>query len=85
MGEPQWRSDPDRKRDQVRRANRARHRAVQQLIRENQARYNALYVREAAIEGVTAAGPNRRTQLGLGSIEALRRRLARLEEQVGAK
>lgn len=47
------RKDPEKHKEQVRAANRARYRATQRLIVENQARFDALYAEEAAVEGVT--------------------------------
>jgi hypothetical protein len=46
------RSDPDKHKAQVRAANRARYKAVQLLIGENQERFDALYAAQASLEGV---------------------------------
>jgi hypothetical protein len=46
------RSDPDKHKAQVRAANRARYRAMQLLIKENQARFDELYAAQASLEGV---------------------------------
>jgi len=47
------RSDPEKHREQVRAANRARYKAIQILINENQGRFDVLYAECAADEGVT--------------------------------
>jgi len=46
------RTDPEKHKAQVRAANRARYRAVQLLIIENQVRFDQLYAQQAALEGV---------------------------------
>jgi hypothetical protein len=46
------RTDPEKHKAQVRAANRARYKAVQLLIAENQARFDALYAQQASLEGV---------------------------------
>jgi len=46
------RSDPERHKAQVRAANRARYKAVQLLIGENQERFDSLYAQQASLEGV---------------------------------
>jgi hypothetical protein len=46
------RTDPERHKEQVRAANRARYKAVQLLIKENQDRFDTLYSQQAALEGV---------------------------------
>jgi hypothetical protein len=46
------RSDPERHKEQVRAANRARHRATKQLIDRHRLEWDALYEKEAAKEGV---------------------------------
>ena len=46
------RSDPEKHKAQVRAANRARYRAVQLLIGENQERFDTLYAQQATLEGV---------------------------------
>jgi len=53
------RTDPERHRAQVRAANRARYRATQELIAENQERFDLLYAKHAKGEGVTPAPRNR--------------------------
>ena len=47
------RTDPERHRAQVRAANRARYRATQELVAENQERFDVLYAKHAEAEGVT--------------------------------
>lgn len=46
------RTDPQRHREQVRAANRARHRATRMLIMKHRDEWDALYAKEAAKEGV---------------------------------
>jgi hypothetical protein len=46
------RTDPEKHKEQVRAANRARYRAVQLLINENQERFDELYAAQASLEGV---------------------------------
>jgi len=46
------RTDPEKHKAQVRAANRARYRAVQLLIIENQPRFDQLYAQQAQLEGV---------------------------------
>jgi uncharacterized protein YPO0396 len=46
------RSDPEKHKEQVRAANRARYRATQALISENQSRFDVLYAKYAVDEGV---------------------------------
>jgi len=46
------RTDPEKHKAQVRAANRARYKAVQLLIAEIQARFDALYAQQASLEGV---------------------------------
>ncbi len=46
------RTDPERHREQVRAANRARHRATRTLIMKYREEWDNLYAKEAAKEGV---------------------------------
>jgi hypothetical protein len=46
------RTDPEKHKAQVRAANRARYKATQILIAENQARFDEVYAQQAALEGV---------------------------------
>jgi ATP-dependent DNA ligase len=52
------RSDPEKHREQVRAANRARYRAVRLLIAENQSEFDKLYAQQCRLEGVVAKGPH---------------------------
>ena len=72
------RSDPEKHKAQVRAANRARYRATQLLIGENQARFDALYAQQAALEGVEPK-PRRRVDA-----EQLQNHLAELQEKLAA-
>lgn len=47
------RVDPERHREQVRAANRARHRATKTLIAAHRREFDALYALEASKEGVS--------------------------------
>jgi hypothetical protein len=47
------RTDPEKHRAQVRAANRARYRAVQDLITAHPTEYDRLYAHHASAEGVT--------------------------------
>jgi len=47
------RKDPDKHREQVRAANRARYRAVKRLIDAHAAEFDTLYAEEASAEGVS--------------------------------
>ena len=67
------RKDPEKHKEQVRAANRARYRATQRLIAENQARFDALYREEAAVEKVT---PKPRERI---DAEAMRSQIAELQ------
>jgi hypothetical protein len=73
------RSDPEKHRAQVRAANRARYRAIQALIGENQSRFDVLYAGFAEDEGVI---PKPRGRIDVVSmqrqIEQLQGRLASL-------
>lgn len=60
------RSDPEKHRAQVRAANKARYRAIQELIRENQARFDVLYAKYAEDLGVT---PNPRGRIDVVGLE----------------
>ena len=46
------RTDPERHKEQVRAANRARHRATRALIEKHRGEWDKLYAKEAAKEGV---------------------------------
>jgi predicted aminopeptidase len=46
------RTDPEKHREQVRAANRARHRATRSLIAKYRSEWDQLYAKEAAKEGV---------------------------------
>ncbi len=73
------RTDPEKHRSQVRAANRARYRAVQRLVTENQLRFDELYAEEATREGVE---PKPRGRIDAAAIEHqisdLQARLARM-------
>jgi len=79
------RSDPEKHRAQVRAANRARYKAVQELIREHQARFDVLYAKHAAIEGVT---PSPRGRIDADQIQSqikqLERQLAQIRKDASA-
>jgi hypothetical protein len=70
------RSDPDKHKAQVRAANRARYRAMQLLIKENQARFDELYAAQASLEGVE---PKPR---GRVDAEHLQTQIAELQERL---
>ena len=72
------RSDPEKHKAQVRAANRARYRATQLLIGENQARFDALYAQQAALEGVE---PKPR---GRVDAEHIQSQIAELQEKLAA-
>lgn len=55
------RRDPEKHKDQVRRANKARYKATQALIARHRAEYDTLYEAEAEIAGVDPAGPRPRS------------------------
>jgi hypothetical protein len=55
------RRDPEKHKDQVRRANKARYKATQALIARHRAEYDTLYEAEAVIAGVDPAGPRPRS------------------------
>ena len=73
------RSDPEKHREQVRSANKARYRALQILVSRHQAEFDMLYAEQAADEGVT---PKPRGRIDVVSmqrqIEQLQGRLASL-------
>lgn len=71
------RTDPEKHREQVRAANRARHRATKTLIERHRSEFDLLYEIEAAKEGVE---PKPRTDVG--EIDSLRQQVARLAAQV---
>lgn len=71
------RTDPEKHKEQVRAANRARHRAVRRLILEDPERFNRYYAEEAAKEGVT---PQPRSTASEASI--LRKQIDQLTGQL---
>jgi len=79
------RTDPEKHKEQVRAANRARYKAVQLLIREHQAEFDALYAAQAALEGVE---PKPRGRVDAEAIQAqiaeLQGRLERLQTSESA-
>lgn len=79
------RTDPEKHKEQVRAANRARYRAVQILISENLARFDALYAAQAALEGVE---PKPRGRVDAAAIKhqisELEARLARLTDSTAS-
>ena len=70
------RSDPAKHRAQVRAANRARYKAIQALISENQGRFDTLYAEYAVVEGVS---PKPRGRIDVGSMQ---RQIAELEARL---
>ena len=70
------RSDPAKHRAQVRAANRARYRAIQDLITENQARFDVLYAGHAEAEGVS---PKPRGRI---DVVTMQRQIAELEARL---
>lgn len=76
------RTDPEKHKEQVRAANRARYRATQRLISEHQLRFDELYAEEASREGVTPS-PRGRIDAGVlqAQIETLQERLARIQHE----
>lgn len=79
------RTDPEKHREQVRAANRARYRATQILISENQPRFDALYAQEASREGVTPAPRGRINATEIqAQIDALSRRLTEMHQREGS-
>jgi hypothetical protein len=62
------RRDPEKHKDQVRRANKARYKATQALIARHRAEYDVLYEVEAEKAGVDPAGPRPRQ---VGEIKAV--------------
>lgn len=78
------RSDPEKHRSQVRAANRARYKAIQRLIAENQERFDAFYAEEAVVEGVEPK-PRRFGAAALqGQIAELEQRLAQMRQHESA-
>jgi hypothetical protein len=74
------RTDPEKHKRQVRAANRARYKAVQLLIAENQGRFDVLYEQQARLEGVTPSPRGRVDAEHLqNQIADLERRLAKLQ------
>jgi hypothetical protein len=79
------RTDPERHKEQVRAANRARYRAVQILIKENLPRFDVLYAQQAALEGVEPKPRGRvDAQQIQHQIDELQARLARLQTGANA-
>jgi hypothetical protein len=79
------RTDPEKHKAQVRAANRARYKAVQLLIAENQSRFDVLYSAQAALEGVEPKPRGRVDAVALQSqIAELQARLARLSDDADA-
>lgn len=73
------RTDPEKHRAQVRAANRARYRATQRLIAEQQSRFDELYGEEASREGVVPSPRGRINAAAMQEqINDLQKRLARL-------
>jgi len=73
------RTDPDKHRSQVRAANRARYRATQRLVSENQMRFDELYSEEAGREGVQPKPRGRIDAEGIeNQISDLQARLAKM-------
>ena len=73
------RSDPEKHKAQVRAANRARYKAVQLLIGENQVRFDTLYAEQAALEGVEPKPREKVDAVAItAQIEILRKRLAKV-------
>jgi hypothetical protein len=76
------RSDPEKHKEQVRRANRARYRAVQLLINDHQEEFDRLYLAQAALEGVEAKPRSRMDASAIQSqIAELEERLARMNSE----
>lgn len=61
------RTDPEKHKAQVRAANRARYKAVQQLIGRHQVEFDVLYAEQAALEGVE---PKPREKVDAEAIQA---------------
>ena len=74
------RTDPEKHRSQVRAANRARYRAIQRLVNENESRFDELYAEEAGREGVQ---PKPRGRIDADAIQhqisTLQERLAKIQ------
>jgi hypothetical protein len=70
------RKDPERHRDQVRAANRARYAATRMLVERHQAEFDALYHDAAKAEGVV---PKPRGRI---DADAMRRHIAELEARL---
>jgi hypothetical protein len=70
------RTDPEKHRAQVRAANRARYRALQRLVTENQIRFDELYSEEALREGVA---PKPRGRI---DVEVIQHQIASLEARL---
>jgi len=79
------RTDPERHKEQVRAANRARYKAVQLLIREHQDEFDGLYAAQAALEGVE---PKPRGRVDAEALQAqiaeLQGRLQRMKSEQSA-
>lgn len=63
MARRQKRTDPERHRQQMRAADRARHRAENDLVAMYRDEFDEIYQRTAAEEGVAAYGPKQRLNL----------------------
>lgn len=72
------RTDPEKHKAQVRAANRARYKAVQELIAENQSRFDVLYAKHATKEGVE---PKPR---GRVDAEAINAQIAELQSRLAS-
>jgi len=79
------RTDPEKHRAQVRAANRARYKAVQQLIARHQVEFDVLYAEQASLEGVE---PKPREKVDAVAIQAqikeLTKRLKTLKQDAPA-
>lgn len=64
------RTDPEKHKEQVRAANRARHRATKRLIANHRAEFNAMYMAEAEKEGVTPKPLSREPSTEVATLRA---------------
>lgn len=79
------RTDPEKHKEQVRAANRARYRAVQDLIEMHQDEFDRLYAVHAASEGVVPKPRGRVDAAALQSqIAELQKRLERIRSAAGS-
>jgi hypothetical protein len=75
------RSDPEKHREQVRAANKARYRAIQILVARHQGEFDVLYAEQAEVEGVTPKPRGRIDVVGLErQVKELQGRLATLTQ-----